>query len=46
MNVKLQERRNEALKWELLRQGGTQEKFDSIAKEVGLASREPCFKVR
>ncbi|CAM9208018.1 unnamed protein product, partial [Scytosiphon promiscuus] len=34
VNVKLQERRNEALKWELLRQGGCQEKFDSIAKEV------------
>ncbi len=34
VNVKLQERRNEALKWELLRQGGCQEKFDSIAQEV------------
>lgn len=34
VNVKLQERRNEALKWELLRQGGSQEKFDDIAKEV------------
>ncbi|CAB1096682.1 unnamed protein product [Ectocarpus sp. CCAP 1310/34] len=34
VNVKLQERRNEALKWELLRQGGCQETFDSIAKEV------------
>eukprot|EP00903_Cladosiphon_okamuranus_P011997 g11266.t1 len=34
VNVKLQERRNEALKWELLRQGGCQEKFDNIAKEV------------
>lgn len=36
VNVKLQERRNEALKWELLRQGGSQEKFDSIAKEVSM----------
>lgn len=35
VNVKLHERRNEALKWELLRQGGCQETFDSIAKEVG-----------
>ncbi|CAM9447460.1 unnamed protein product, partial [Hapterophycus canaliculatus] len=34
VNVKLQERRNEALKWELLRQGGCQEKFESIAQEV------------
>lgn len=32
--MKLHERRNEALKWELLRQGGCQEKFDSIAQEV------------
>lgn len=34
VNVKLHERRNEALKWELLRQGGCQETFDNIAKEV------------
>lgn len=32
--MKLHERRNEALKWELLRQGGCQEKFDNIAEEV------------
>lgn len=36
MNVKLQERRNEALKWELLRQGGSQDKLEGIAKEVGI----------
>lgn len=36
INVRLQERRNQALKWELLRQAGTQETFVKIAKEVSM----------
>lgn len=42
VNVKLQERRNEALKWELLRQGGSQEKFEVISKEVPTREARHC----
>lgn len=34
VSLKLEARRNEALKWEVLRRGGSQEEIDSIADEV------------